>query len=155
MANGIHITERDGVFHLSGELNEYADLSSLLTKTPPLRLNLKEVTRINSIGIRNLLKFLTGWGDRAFIYEHCSSEFIDQVNMITSLLGPHKQGKIASFYVPYECPNCEFEKDIFSEAAPYKQALASGVWPKQQCPDCHSTLDVMSDSFVSFLSSAT
>ncbi len=63
---GIKIVEKDGVFHLAGILNEYADFSPLLPKPAPLRLNMKDVSRLNSIGVRNLLKFLAEWGAKPF-----------------------------------------------------------------------------------------
>src|SRR5689334_16178520 len=91
---GIKIVEKEGIFHLSGILNEYADFSALLTQKEPLRLDMREVTRLNSIGIRNLLKFLADWSPRKFIYLNCPSEFIDQVNMIPALLGNKNNGEV-------------------------------------------------------------
>ena len=55
---GIKIVSKDGVFFLSGVLDEYANFAALVGATEPLRLNLKAISRFNSIGIRCLLKFL-------------------------------------------------------------------------------------------------
>ena len=83
---GIKIVSKDGVFFLSGVLDEYADLTALAEAAEPLRLNFKGISRFNSIGIRGLLKFLFAWGAKGLIYEECPSEFVDQANMIPALL---------------------------------------------------------------------
>src|SRR4051794_8250490 len=113
---GFSIVEKDGVCFLDGVLNEYADFGKLAKKAEPLRLNIRKVSRLNSIGIRNLLKFLSEWGPKAFTYEDCPSEFIDQINMIPALLGTQRQCKVVSMFVPYECNSCDHEEEILGKA---------------------------------------
>lgn len=148
---GIKITEKDGAFHLSGVLNEYADLSPLLKRPEPLRINLEQVSRLNSIGIRNLLKFLADWGAKAFQYENVPSEFIDQINMIPALLGTKHHGKVATLYVPYECTDCDFEEEVLSKCDDYAAVAKGGDAPKRKCPKCGSSTGVLTDSFFVFL----
>lgn len=148
----IKITTRDGVCHLSGILNEYADLSSLTKQPTPLTLNLREVSRLNSIGIRNLLKFLHEFGDKPLTYVECPSEFVDQINMIPGLLGVKRQGVVASLFVPYECTSCGHEEDLLADTEPYRQALKSSQpMPQRSCPRCKSPMAVINDSFFVFL----
>ncbi len=148
---GIKIVEKDGVFHLSGILNEYADFSPLLPKSPPLRLNMKDVSRLNSIGVRNLLKFLADWGTKPFSYDQCPSEFIDQINMIPALLGTKSHGEIMSLFVPYECLSCDHEEEALCPLADFKGISQGGEAPKRQCPKCGSASTVLTDSFFVFL----
>jgi ribosomal protein S27E len=148
---GIKIVERDGVFHLAGVLNEYADLSPLLKEREPLLLNMAQVSRLNSIGIRNLLKFLSDWGPKRFTYEACPSEFVDQINMIPALLGTKGNGAIKSLFVPYECESCEHEEDFLGTLQEYVAALKAGALPKRKCPKCGNMMAVLSDSFFVFL----
>ena len=150
---GIQIEEKGGVYHVRGVLDEYADLSSLLSKPAPLRLNFQGLLRLNSIGIRNMLKFLAGWGDKPLIFEHCTSEFIDQVSMIPALLGIKKQGQVTSLYVPYECGSCDHEADIFGEMQEYAAGLKSQQWPVKVCPKCGGKMQVISDTFFAFAQS--
>lgn len=150
---GIKIVEKDGVVHLSGVLNEYADFSGLTAKAEPLRLNMKEVSRLNSIGIRNLLKFLSDWGSKAFSYDQCPSEFIDQINMIPALLGTKAHGKVLSLYVPYECSACDHDDEVLAQADDFRAGIKAGREPpKRPCPKCGQEMAVLTDSFFVFLS---
>ncbi len=149
----IKIVERDGVFYLSGVMNEYADFSPLLPQAAPLRLNMKQVTRLNSIGIRNLLKFLADWGPKPFSYEECPSEFVDQLNMIPALLGVKNHGKVVSLFVPYECLNCDHEEEVLGDLTAYEPSLKNGTPPPaQSCPKCKADMVVLTDSFFVFAS---
>lgn len=149
---GISIVEKDGVFHLAGVLNENADFSSLVSKPVPLKLNMRNVSRFNSIGIRNLLKFLSEWGQKPFEYIECPSEFIDQVNMIPALLGAKRHGEIRSFFVPYECQSCDFEEEVLGDVDQYAVVAQGGEPPMRKCPKCAGTMNVQTDSFLVFLS---
>lgn len=148
---GIKIVEKEGVFLLSGILNEYADFSSLLGKEPPLRLNMRKVSRLNSIGIRNLLKFLSAWGPKPFEYLETPSEFTDQVNMIPSLLGPKGHGSIKTLFVPFECKNCDFEQELLCKSEEFDAVKDGGEAPPRKCPKCGGPLAVLTDSFFGFL----
>lgn len=148
---GIKIVEKDGAFHLSGILNEYADFSTLLKKPEPLRLNMREVSRLNSIGVRNLLKFLAEWGTKAFIYDECPSEFIDQINMIPALLGTKGHGKIKNLFVPYECPSCDHEEEVLCPIEDFQGVSKGQEAPKRKCSKCGSQATVLTDSFFVFL----
>jgi hypothetical protein len=149
---GMQIVERDGVYHLAGVLNEFADLSPLQKAREPLRLNLAKVSRLNSIGIRNLLKFLGEWGPKRFVYESCPSEFVDQLNMIPALLGKQRQGTVQSLFVPYECTGCEREEEFLGPVSDYAAGAKGGQLPGRKCPKCGEMMKVLSDAFFTFLS---
>ena len=148
---GIKIVSKDGVFFLSGVLDEYADLSSLTEAKEPLRLNFKGISRFNSIGIRGLLKFLFAWGSKGLIYEECPSEFVDQANMIPALLGAKKQGVIHSLFVPYECTSCDFDEELLAQTADLQKTLAAEGKLVKSCPSCGGKMEVPAESFFYFL----
>lgn len=148
---GVKIKEQDGTFYLSGVLDEYADLTPLLTKPAPLCLNVRGLTRFNSIGIRNLLRFLSSWGAKPFVYAEAPSELIDQINMIPALLGVKGQGTVASLLVPYECPACSHEEEVLDRTDAYRAFAKGGPSPVKPCPSCGKDMTVMIDSFFVFL----
>ena len=145
------IVAKDGAFHVSGVLNEYADFGPLLEQPEPLQLNMRQVTRLNSIGVRNLLKFLADWGPKAFSYDQCPSKFIDQINMIPALLGVKNHGTVKSLFVPYECNNCDHEEEVLAPVDDYCAFAKGQQAPKRQCPKCASPMNVLTDSFFVFL----
>lgn len=149
---GIKIVEKDGTYHLSGILNEYADFSPLVKQAPPLRLNMRSVSRLNSIGIRNLLKFLAEWGAKDFEYHDCPSEFIDQINMIPALLGTKATGRVVTLFVPYECAECDNEEEVLAKVTDFKGLAEGGDAPRRKCVKCGGQLSVLTDSFFVFLS---
>jgi hypothetical protein len=148
---GITIEDRNGTVYLIGPLNEYGDLSSILSKPAPLTLNLRSITRINSIGIRNFLKFLSGWGDKPLRYEDCTVEFIDQVNMIPSLLGIKQHADISSLEIPYECTGCDLEDVTLTSYSDAVNYLKSETFPKPTCQSCGSVMVPVIDTYFSFV----
>ncbi len=148
---GIKIVEKEGVFFLSGVLNEYANFSSLLSRQPPLKLNMRQVSRLNSIGIRNLLKFLSDWGPKAFEYQETPSEFVDQVNMIPALLGPNNHGLIKTLFVPYECTKCDNEQEVLCKIEEFDTVKDGNEPPVRKCSKCSGEMAVLTDSFFVFL----
>jgi len=149
---GLKIVEEGGIHYLTGELNEYADLSSLLSQPGPLVLNLRGVSRLNSIGIRNLLKFLADWGAKAITYDECPCEFIDQINMIPALLGTKEHATIRSLFVPYECRKCEHEDEVLGALEDFTSGDEGGSTAVRKCPNCGEDMTVLTDSFFVFLS---
>lgn len=149
---GIKIVSKDGVFFLTGVLDEYADFGPLGSAQDPLCLNLKGIARFNSIGIRCLLKFFYDWGAKGLIFEECPSEFIDQANMIPALLGAKKQGVIVSLFVPYECADCDHDEEVLAQVADLQKVLSAGQSLTKTCPRCGGTMSVQADSFFLFLS---
>ena len=149
---GMKIVSKDGVFFLSGVLDEYADFAPLTGALEPLRLNLKGIARFNSIGIRGLLKFLYDWGAKGLIYDECPSEFVDQANMIPALLGANKHGVVTSAFVPYDCRDCDHDAEFLEQTTDLQKALAGGQPLTRPCSRCGGTMTVQSDSFFLFLS---
>jgi hypothetical protein len=150
---GITIEVQGDVVYLSGDMNENADLMPLLNCPEPLIINLSKVRRFNSTGIRNLLKFLQKWGSRQLSYQECPCDFIDQVNMIPSLLGQGSPGySIVSLSMPYECRNCNYEDEIIENIETVKAVVGEdNQSTKKLCPQCASPLFLISEAYLVFL----
>jgi hypothetical protein len=149
--DGLKIEDKGGTLYLAGPLDEFADLTALLERPQPLKLNLRGVSRLNSIGIRHFLKFLSDWGARAITYEECPSEFVDQVNMVPSLLGARRQAVVGSLYAPYVCHHCDHEEEILCTNAEVQTVKAGGEPPARKCSDCGKETTLLSDTFFVFL----
>jgi len=149
---GIKLTDKDGVVYATGFLDEYADFDAILSRSEPLVLNMEGVLRINSVGIRNFLKFLNAWGPKSLEYQKCTADFIDQLNMIPAIGGINKQAVVSSLYVPLECDSCDKELEQLSDIKPYKDAIEKNQeLPHVKCPECGDSMNVLSESFFVFL----
>lgn len=151
MVSDFTITKRDGTYVLSGVLNEFADFKSLISAAEPLRLDLGGLSKLNSIGVRNFLRFLSDWGGKALVFENATAEFIDQVNMIPSLKGVHHHAQIQSFYVPWQCVRCEREDEVLVSTPEVRAVLDAGDEPSRKCPKCDNDMNLLVDTFFEFL----
>lgn len=100
------------VFDFSGVIDENTDLSkSELGLAKEIILNLKEISAINSYGIRSWIIWIrTAPENCRIIYKSCPKIIVDQINMVIGFLP--KNGNVESFYVPYYCESCDIEKKI-------------------------------------------
>ncbi len=97
----VEISGDQALAKLIGQINEDSDLSALENITAKtLILDLKEVSLINSCGIREWVEFQNQHFDfEQVIYENCPQVIIEQMNIVAGFI--HKNGKIKSFYAPY------------------------------------------------------
>jgi hypothetical protein len=93
---------RDGVLHLAGRIDENADLAALESQIPAegTHADLSELTRINSIGVREWMDFVAALGKRPLVLERCAPVFVDQLNAIANFAG---ETKVASVMAAFEC----------------------------------------------------
>ncbi len=97
---------------LEGVIDENADFSPLLREKAPLRIDFSRVTRINSIGVRSWMKFLTQWGDKSLEYLQCPASISEQLIVTPVLLGVKKRvAKVVSAYISFVCPKCNESED--------------------------------------------
>ena len=139
---------------LKGALDERTNLREVFSdlKGPLVTVDLREVTRINSSGVRswiNTMKQVAG----AFSIEYaeCSRAVVDQLNMITNFF---TSGTIVSFYAPYYCRACDREKDMLLQAGPLAAAPGGAPEaPRLSCPECGGELVFHEDEekYFSFL----
>jgi hypothetical protein len=122
---------------LIGNLNEAGNLAPLAQLPGPIAIDLGELHRINSVGVRYWMDFVR---DRekagvALTFERCSPMLVGQISMITHFMG--SRSRVKSLLVPYFCPACKAEHlDTLTVApgAQVRRALA--------CPRCGAPMEV-------------
>lgn len=99
----------DTLIKLSGHINEDSDLSLMgEIKGNELTLDLKNITLINSCGIRDWIEFQKQNFDfTRVIYRNCPQVIIEQMNIVAGFI--HPKGIIESFFAPYYCESSDQE----------------------------------------------
>ncbi len=96
---------------LHGVLDEAFEGKATATtvKTKAVVVSLADVRRFASWGMSEWMNFLRATADRDLYLVECSTYAVNQMNLVTGLLG---HAKLVSFYSPYRCGGCseEFEK---------------------------------------------
>lgn len=145
MSNRLNVqrTDDEGRTHLrlSGVIDEETDLESIAANLRPrVVFNLREVTHINSFGVREWINLIQGLGERHELqFEECSVPVIEQLNMISNFFG---HGEIVSFYAPYLCAECDRgETEVLIEPAELESAGGSPAAPVRPCPGCGSPME--------------
>ncbi len=149
------VHHRDDVtfIKLSGVIDEDNELADLSDKIPSgtAVIDLGEVERINSCGVRDWVNWLSqieGNSTRVVLVE-CSPAIVAQINLVNNFTG---SGVVKSFYVPYFCPECDEEKVLLAESA--DMGPAPHEPPVCRCDECDLVMDFddMPDSYFAFLS---
>jgi hypothetical protein len=130
---------RNGIWFVSGDLGAESDLSHLLKVTVVLRLNLRNLGEINSIGVRTLCMFLKGFQGESFEYFECPPNFLDILNMVPMLLNVNgKVGRVVSMNVPYVCSRCLYEQNILTQSLEILHNNDKFALPVYDCNQCNS-----------------
>ena len=135
------VEQREGVtvVALKGHVSEAADFSALKKLRRQLTLDLSEITRINSIGVREWSTFVRECEllGMELTFECCSPAIVSQMGMISNFMGV--RSRVKSVLVPYLCTSCKFELlDVLELSAriPVKVALTL------RCPSCPETMEL-------------
>ncbi len=138
---------------LGGVIDEDNELGDLVDKIPTgtAVIDLGEVERINSCGVRDWVNWLSKLetnGTRSVLVE-CSPSIVAQINLVNNFTG---SGVVKSFYVPYFCPECDEEKVLLVEAV--DMGPPPHEPPTCRCDECDLVMDFddMPDSYFAFLS---
>jgi anti-anti-sigma regulatory factor len=151
------ITQKDDVCYakLSGVIDEDNQLTSLVDQIPSgtVVLNLAEIERINSCGVRDWVNWLGKIEKNGanVVLAECSPAIVAQINLVHNFTGG---GAVKSFYAPFFCPACDLEKVLLIEAA----EMAGQSPPKAptcRCDECDGVMDFddMEESYFAFLTS--
>lgn len=106
-------TQENGktILVLSGQVDESFPQELHNIKPPAeMLINLDQVKMINSLGIREWIKFMGSMSATKIEFVNCPKIFIDQVNMVQGFIGSNC--KIVSFYVPYFNEDANVEKNV-------------------------------------------
>jgi hypothetical protein len=131
-----------------GKLTEDADLAAVLaTPAPQLVLDLGAVTRINSAGVREWIRFMSQIPTTTSVtLRRCPTTFLSQASLISNFLG---RAAVESFYLPYLCPACETSRSELLTLS----SIQEGHAPPARCTDCGADMevDVVEEQFFFFL----
>jgi ABC-type transporter Mla MlaB component len=116
---------------LEGSIDDQAKLLPVLeqaNRQHQLTLDLGGIKFINSIGVREWIKFLAAATKQniALALHRVPVVMVHQLNLVPACRG----GTIHSFMVPYLCGDCDFETDF--ELTPSEATTT----PTKACPDC-------------------
>lgn len=135
---------------LKGAVNEDADFEKLAGQLSPMskvRLDLAGVTRVNSCGVREWVKFVRDLPSTlALELERCPPVVVAQINMVTNFAS---RAKVLSVFAPFACEACNEHEDVLIPLVP-------GIAPRLQersCPRCQARMefDDLEDSYFAFI----
>jgi len=155
MALGFTMALQNGVYHLKGCFDEIAEFDKLLTlPDTPLKLNLRGIDAINSLGLRRLIVFTKNFGEREMELHDCPPVFVEAVNVIPLAVGGQsKIQRIKSLYLPFHCKG-DHEKEFTVPLSAIQVGDTVAV-PTIDCPACRlpmtPDLDTDLDEFFFFL----
>ena len=149
---GIQQHDDVSLVKLAGVIDEDNELSELLDKISGSTavIDLGEIERINSCGVRDWVNWLGKIEDHAsVVLVECSPAIVAQINLVNNFTGT---GVVKSFYVPYFCPECDEEKVLLCEAA--DMGPPPHEPPTCRCDECEQVMDFddMPDSYFAFMS---
>ena len=134
---------------IKGDITE---ASSLATLVPLLvgrvDFDLAQVAYINSLGVRDWIRFLRSVNIQGYEFHACSVPFVLQAALIPPMLG---RGTVMSFFAPYYCESCDHQEDRLLQSAAI--LAADFAPPVFQCPGCSGTLalDDLPERYLAFL----
>lgn len=135
---------------LYGIVDERADFAELASQlSGAVVLELGAITRINSVGVREWIRFVSDLPEvTELTLSHCSPAIVNQLNMIANF---HGRGRIRSFYAPYVCADCNHEADRLIDVEADRPG--STTLAPERCPRCDGemSLDDLPERYLAFL----
>lgn len=140
---------------LHGALNEDAEAGltkvlSELANFTEVHVSFEHVSAVNSLGVRAWINFIrkAHAANRTIFFHRCPPDVVSQVNMIPSFVA---SAKIASFFVNYICPQCEFQEAKMVET---KTLRPNQIPTAPHCSKCQTLMETeeLEDEYFSFLS---
>ena len=137
----LKITQEGNKFFLDGVINEFAKFQPLFDFAgSEIILNLKNVTRINSTGVREWINAIEKIGKEvAIFFEDCPPVVVYQMTMIPNFTA---RAKVLSVYAPYYCAECGNQQDILIVMEGF--TLDKGV-PEVKCTSCSAMMEFDDD----------
>ena len=139
------------VLTLAGQIDESfpQDLHAL-KPAGDMVINLDQVKMINSLGIREWIKFMTAISAAKIDFINCPKIFIDQVNMVQGFITPNC--KITSFYVPYFNEDSNAEKNVlYSQGKEFGEGFLNVAGSVKGEDGSDLDLDVVEQKYFKFL----
>lgn len=135
---------------IAGDITEESSFAALADLAAPIVvLDLAEVRRINSAGVREWVNFIKELGARREVrLERCAVAVVQQLNVVRGFCG---NATVTSLFVPYLCAACGREHvELFERSA------TGACEPPETlpCPECGGTMDFddLPEAYLAFLS---
>ena len=152
MLNVVKETKGDTlILRMNGSIEESVDLGTLFgPPQPKMDLYLKEVSRINSMGVKAWLNYFQAAQAKGskFRYFECSTAMVEQINMISNFTCG---GVVESVFVPFVCENCKAELVGCFRCTDIKKVNCN--MPFLKCTKCSgkAVFDDISEEYFAFL----
>ena len=140
---------------LGGAIDEAAVLHELLGRAANgrLTLDLANVTFINSLGVRDWIRFQAAAQKTniAVTLRRVAEVLVHQLNMIIATRG---NATVSSFFAPYACDACGREDSLLIDAIANGAGLSRLEPPQMTCPECGAPMafNDFPERYFSFLS---
>jgi hypothetical protein len=122
---------------LAGTIDEQFEGKKIASgvKGGTLVLELAEIERISSFGIREWVDFITAVSGKvqSLWFVECAPKVVDQFNMVANFGGG---GQLVSFYAPYRCDYCDDDRRRLVQVAQEWEQLKTGKLPGRVCESC-------------------
>jgi hypothetical protein len=120
------------VLDVAGNIDEDANFAPVeFGATTAIILDLEKVTAINSVGIREWIKWTKTFPTAALSVRKCPKIIVDQINMVAGFLPTGT--KVQSFFVPYFAEESGNEKMVLFEDG--KEFVPGKVSPPAEVKD--------------------
>ncbi len=132
-ADGHHVCLK-----FSGTIDEDFDGKKLAgtVKAKTLVLDLAEIRKISSFGIREWVDFINNIEkncERVILLE-CAPKVVDQLNMVANFAG--EKGMVFSFYAPYRCDYCDSDSAVLMQVDSDWDVIKSMKPSERPCGSC-------------------
>jgi len=147
--------EKDGelILKFSGSIDENANFATLVgdVNQATIRINTREVPRINSVGVKGWIKFFQNLSDQGkkIVFVETSTAIVEQINLISNFACG---GSVESLFVPFVCQDCGSELVGLFGAEALKKA--NFQLPNLKCTKCgaaNAQFDDIPDEFFHFI----
>jgi len=122
---------------LAGTIDESFEGKKLAEtiKAQTLVLDLGDIRKVSSFGIREWVDFITAVGKHAerIVLVECAPKIVDQLNMVANFAGT---GRVFSFYAPYHCDYCDKDDRVLYQVDRDFETIKSMKPPQRPCASC-------------------
>jgi anti-anti-sigma regulatory factor len=150
---GVQVSGDTALVGVAGLVDESFAGFGNLGDAKTLIINVSDMTRMTSFGVRQWLKAMEALPKTiADLYLlGCPTFFVDQLNMVLNFGGG---AQVLTVVAPYVCPSCGVESGEIIDVLADRGALAKGGSPEKECTRCGSKLefDETPESYFSFVS---
>ena len=104
-------------------------------KASTVILDLGDIRKVSSFGIREWVDFITTVGKTAqrIVLVECAPKIVDQLNMVANFAGA---GRVYSFYAPYHCDYCDRDDRVLLQVDRDHEQIKAMKPAQRACASC-------------------